>query len=386
MTFRIVLLLFFCIFFSACKDDVKAKTAPMEQYTMGIEPVPKNMNIYKKKGFVKYTKIIAPNGKPIRIFAQDEITNEQMLRAKNILQHYLNSYKTCDKTQVANKMAQNKAVLLLANGKDEGIDLGVDGQPLYHDEIQVEGSKWYVEQDYEHRDASFEEILHLVHDTGIGVDGKNSNPGAKPALQQKIRAAQKYALANKIWGLNSANWIEELEQDNSLSQEYLAALIDAYYGLWGAWQEDKKTSMWGIYTPRDRKDIAKEDKLGQKIVDDDFFQPYLTYNARISKSFKGTFWLKFNPKIPYTHHARYLKDITLLGKNNTNVRVNELDNIVTGNDGINTVIFSGNFDEYDISTKDKTITVKDNTKNRDGTNYLSNIEKLQFSDKIKLIK
>ena len=34
----------------------------------------------------------------------------------------------------------------------------------------VEGDDWFVGCDYDHRDAAFEEILHLVHDNGIGID------------------------------------------------------------------------------------------------------------------------------------------------------------------------------------------------------------------------
>ena len=34
-------------------------------------------------------------------------------------------------------------------------------------------------------------------------------------------------------GPENASWVAELTQENSLSQEYLAAVIDAYYGLWG---------------------------------------------------------------------------------------------------------------------------------------------------------
>jgi hypothetical protein len=76
-----------------------------------------------------------------------------------------------------------------------------------------------------------------------------------------------------------------------------------------------------------------------------------------------------------------LKDITLLGSNNTAVRINELDNFITGNVGINTVIFSGNSEEYDIQTgQDETI-ITDSITDRDGKNRVRQIEKLEFADK-----
>ena len=199
--------------------------------------------------FDRYTKVTAPNGGAIHIVAQHQITNEQLIRCRNILEHYLKDYPDSvygkDKSDIANKMVENNAVLTLLNGQDDGnlINLirvgisGIFGQALFYNEIQVEGHDWYVDQNYNHRDASYEEILHFVHDNGIGVDGHNSLPGAMPDFQKEIRAAQINGQKNGIWasGEREQDWIQELEEENSLSQEYLASVIDSYYGLWGAW-------------------------------------------------------------------------------------------------------------------------------------------------------
>jgi len=45
--------------------------------------------------------------------------------------------------------------------------------------------------------------------------------------------------------------------------------------------------------------------------------------------------------VKYTHHSQYLKDITLTGTNDSNIIINQLDNNITGNTGVNTVTFSG---------------------------------------------
>lgn len=333
---------------------------------------------YFDAGFTRSLKLTTPNGGSIMIYAQNRISEQQLIRAKNVLSFYLTNYKTSKKEGVANAMAKNGATLLLMNGKDEGAEPPVSGQPLYEEEIQVEGGDWYIKQNYEHRDASYEEILHLVHDTGIGVDVNGKNNGAMPELQKKIRAAQVNALSKKIWTPN-ANTVAEWKNENSLSQEYLASLIDAYYGLWGAWKENVKKSMWGMYEPHDRVEIKSEDPEGQKVIDDDFFPPYITYNAQIDKNFNGTFSLKFDSSLPYTYHSRYLKDITLAGTNDVKVKVNELDNDITGNDGKNTVIFSGNHDDYDISRENGKVIVTDK-KGRDGKNTLQKIQILKFAD------
>ncbi len=373
-------------FFTACKKETLTSQAPGELNDMlGIEAVPTSLGNSYTSNFNRYTKVIAPNGKAIHIVAQSNIREEQIIRCRNILTHYLTDLEGAqfgsDKGAIANKMADNNAILTLLNGKDDGNNsVEVDGQPLYEEEIQVEGHTWYVNQDYNHRDAAYEEILHLVHDYGIGVDGSNSNPGAAPEFQSAIRAAQKNALDNQLWGIGAADWIKELSNENSLTQEYLAALIDSYYGLWGAFTENPTHGMWGIYVAKTRAEIATEDPMGKELVSNKFFHSYLTYNARIDAGFSGTFSLRFDATIPYTHHSRYLKDITLLGNNNTNVTVNELDNDITGNEGINTVNFSGNIEEYEIVTAGNITTVRDKMADRDGTNMLKKIAHLQFVD------
>jgi len=363
---------------------------------LGITTVPTSLGTDYTSNFISYTNVSTPNGGSIHIVAQNLITNEQIVRCRGILEHYLKNYPGstygADKSAVANKMADNGAVLTLLNGQDDGSNnVQVNGQPLFQNEIQVEGQSWYTNQNYEHRDATYEEILHLVHDYGIGINGPNTLPGALPAYQTEIRAAQDNADNGfAIWpvGGNAGGvqgWYNELTAENSLSQEYLASLIDSYYGLWGAWSDANEPisathGMWGLYVAKTRSEIITEDPTGQGLLNNKFFHPYITYNARIDSNFSGTFSLKYDAGIKYSNHSRYLKDITLLGANNTNVHVNELDNDITGNIGSNTIIFDGNYSEYSVNTTSEVTTVTDNTANRNGSNILINVEKLQFTD------
>ncbi|MGF1715362.1 hypothetical protein L4D08_10780 [Photobacterium chitinilyticum] len=359
---------------------------------LGINQVPAALaETYSHQlGFNRYTKVKAPNGKAIHIIAQDKLSDNQIVRARSVLEHFLTPYPGseygADKTAVANMMTENNATLLLLNGIDDGSNRAaeLDGQPLYQSEIQVEGHRWYIEQNYDHRDATFEEILHLVHDTGIGVDQYERFYGALPAYQAEIRNAQVSALASNLWGVGSENqaWIQELSAENSLSQEYLAAVVDSYYGLWGAWSESSSYGMWGLYVAKNRSEIMSEDKLGAQLMDNRFFHPYLTYNARIDEGFSGDFSLRIDPSKPYTHHSQYLKDVTLTGSHDSNVVVNELDNNITGNHGFNKVIFSGEFAQYRISRKQEgNVVISDLVDNRDGVNMLNKIEQLVFADK-----
>lgn len=388
-------ILIFLLSIGCSGPDTKA-TSPKQQTTpstnqstsLGIETaMPTSLGNDYVKNFNRYTKVVAPNGKAIHIVAQDQITDNQIVRARNVLAHYLtnlpDSLYGSDKSAVANKMTENNAILLLLNGEDDGTNPASElgGQPLYQNELQVEGHSWYINQNYEHRDATFEEILHLVHDTGIGVDQNPNFVGALPNFQNEIRAAQQNALSNNLWGIEQTDWIDELTNENSLSQEYLAAVIDTYYGLWGAWPESSSHGMYGIYVAKTREEITTEDPMGAGLLKNKFFHSYLTYNARIDADFEGTFSLSFDENLPYTHHSQYLKDITLTGHKDTNVHANQRDNQITGNTGTNTVIFSGSFSEYSINqTNPEKIIITDQQAGRDGTNTLTNIEKLQFAD------
>ena len=376
------------LFIFSCSND-NSENQPIGQANpeLGIENIiPSNLGKEYSANFNRYTKVVTPNGGKIHIVAQSNLSDEQIVRARSTLEHFLKNYPGSkygnNKSELANKMAENGAILTLLNGQDDGNNpVEVNGQALFENEIQVEGHPWYINQDYNnHRDATYEEILHLVHDYGIGIDGHNSFPGAMPKYQSEIRQAQKNALSTNSWGIGADKWINELTDENSLTQEYLAALIDSYYGLWGGWTDSNTHGMWGIYVAKTRNEIFLEDPVGGEIMNNKFFHPYLTYNARIDSSFNGIFSLKFDSLKPYTNHSQYLKDITLLGNNDTSVYINQLDNNITGNKGTNTVIFNGNSSEYIIDITDIEISVTDKVSNRDGVNILKEIEKIKFTD------
>ena len=376
------------LFIFSCSND-NSENQPIGQANpeLGIENIiPSNLGKEYSANFNRYTKVVTPNGGKIHIVAQSNLSDEQIVRARSTLEHFLKNYPGSkygnNKFELANKMAENGAILTLLNGQDDGNNpVEVNGQALFENEIQVEGHPWYINQDYNnHRDATYEEILHLVHDYGIGIDGHNSFPGAMPKYQSEIRQAQKNALSTNLWGIGADRWINELTDENSLTQEYLAALIDSYYGLWGGWTDSNTHGMWGIYVAKTRNEIFLEDPVGGEIMNNKFFHPYLTYNARIDSSFNGVFSLKFDSLKPYTNHSQYLKDITLLGNNDTSVYINQLDNNIIGNKGTNTVIFNGNSSEYIIDITDIEISVTDKVSDRDGINILKEIEKIKFTD------
>lgn len=75
-----------------------------------------------RRNYQKFIAYTAPNGREILLVATDEVSDEQLLRAYNILDFYLTnvpgSEYGADKSAVANAMADNEAVLNLPGGSD----------------------------------------------------------------------------------------------------------------------------------------------------------------------------------------------------------------------------------------------------------------------------
>jgi hypothetical protein len=376
-------------FSTDCSEDIARGSE------LGITEIPDSMSAYKH-AYCKYTAVVAPNGKPIHIFAQNEISNDQLIFARDILAFYLEDVPGkeygADKSAIAATMTENGAILVMRNGYDGKFRLnirGLRGQSLYDEEVLPIGTPEYLDTDG-YRDASFEEIIHMVQDTGIGIDIEGYDKGAAPEFQKEIRAALNNAhFTNKLWGHGNerrARWIAELTEEGSLTQEYLAAIVDSYYGLWGA-NKTRETGIGG-YVVKTRMAIAEKDPMGYAIMEK-FFNPYLTFNARIDSRFEGTFSLTFDAAVPYTNKSQYLVNAILTGDKNSNLTGNDQDNQLSGNsgknildgrDGNDTVIFSAPSNQYTISRSEDGIIIEDSVSSRDGTVTLISIEQLQFTN------
>ena len=85
----------------------------------GIVDLPEDMPKELAAVFVRYTKVVAPNGNPIHVFAQDGWSDERIVKARKVLEHMLTDVPGTqyghDKTAVANAMADNRATLVLFN-------------------------------------------------------------------------------------------------------------------------------------------------------------------------------------------------------------------------------------------------------------------------------
>jgi hypothetical protein len=375
----------------ADQPDIPAPTGkehPTCSAPYPVVPVPADKTQWISQGFTRMTQVTAPGGGTIDIIAQDKVTDQMIVRAKNILEFFLttvpDSVYGAAKADVANKMAQNKALLMLPNGShEEGNEPNLPGQPLYQNEMTVEGSDWYMNNDFEHRDASFEEIFHLVHDAGIGT----WLPGALPAYQDELLTEAKLAIEDGRWGIPVdpfvKDWLEELAQEDSLAQEYIASVIDSYYGYWGPWTE-APGGMWGIYIAKTRAEVASKDPAGKTLLEK-FLSPWLTYEAWIAAEHEGMFSMTFDPSEPYTYKSQYLLNARLTGTNGASLRGNDQENVLRGNEANNTIDGMGGDDTLVCCQSRAAYTFEKDgggfiVTGPDGIDTIKNIEFVHFAD------
>ena len=345
----------------------------------------------------KYIAYTAPNKKNIFIVASKDVTDTQVLYAYSVLSNYLNSDNGYDMDALANKIADSGNYIVMPGGADGSSStpfFALKGQPLYYAEVAAPGSQWFMENDYTHRDATFEEILHFTHDYGIGT---TSNPGVFPTFSEEIKVATFNALPSDkaLWGIEGlwgsqvgeepqTNWLLELEKEGSLEQEYLASVIDSYYGLWEAYDE-VEGGMWGMYVAKGREDIYSLDTIGSELLP--YFNEYITSMITLDSSFFGDFHLSLNESLLYTYKSQYYVNVRLTGSNNINLYGNAQDNIFIGNNGDNIIdgVAGSNIVQYDEASQNFLITVQQNstivTNSTTGTtDTLYNINIIRFTD------
>jgi hypothetical protein len=180
-----------------------------------------------------------------------------------------------------------------------------------------------------------------------------------------------------------AEWIAELEREDSLAQEYIASVIDSYYGLWGPWDADDG-GMWGVYIAKTREEMATLDSAGLALLEQ-FLPPYIPTEIRLDSALDQDFTLTFSESSPYTHKSRYFLNVTLTGTHGIALTGNDQDNFLRGNvgdnaldggDGEDTAIYCQNRAAYTL-TQDGESTLVEGEEGRD---TLSHIEWLHFAD------
>jgi hypothetical protein len=336
-----------------------------------------HINPRYQKNHDRYMMFVPENGIPFFLLIQKGVSEARVIRSKEILEFFLTdvpgSQYGHDKTEVANKMGENGAVLLLLTGahRDPNNLPGnqLPGQELYESETPVPGDEWYMTQVRAHRDAGFEEILHLVQDNGIGA----TSDGALEEFESEIASAVD---ENAKKGLLTLR-----EGFDSNSQEYFAGIVDCYYGLLDAIGRERSFGRYRLIT---RQKVIEQDPLGHGIITK-FLPPNIGHPFSLDPKFSGTFKMHLSAE-KYTRRSQYLLHLRITGTNDVNVVGNAHENIIIenpgnnridGTQGIDIVFYERAYNGFTINMANGIIQVQGS-----GTDSLENIEYIVFKDAV----
>lgn len=254
-TIRITLfLVFVCFFTISCKKEKLFNEINQLTGTDVIEINSSNVSGNIGKIFSKYIYLTAPNGKRIHVFGTSGVSDAQMKYARKIFNSYFTTngelYSSSAKTIIANSMGNKRTALVFFDTQEQYeanigkvSSIGFNVQDLYASESLNSGN----------RDASYEEILHLVHNYGIA-----------PTLfefQHRLQQANDNAIANGIW----TPWGDLPKAD--YEDEYFAGLMDTYLNLW---KGTGSSFGGGSYLPSSKEEMKTRDPNGYKLIRDLF--------------------------------------------------------------------------------------------------------------------
>jgi len=355
----------------------------------GIVNLPASVHPTITNVFARYTKIVADNGNPVHFLIHQNVPNAKVTHARRILEQHMGDVPGTvfgsDKQALRDSMGNLRATMVLfpTPGSFGGSQVNqfmntyeAPIQDLLGEEIILPGSSQYVGQN-PRRDASYEELVHLMHGYGLIP--------TMPALQSLIVAASNHAVSSGFYnpppGLPPAD----------IPFEYLAFTMETWYGMW---QHEPNN---GEYIFSSRTEMESGDPNIVAILEG-FFPPYHSHRAEVVASFSGTFHARVASNLEYSFKSRYLNHVELLGTANTALRGNQEDGTLLGNAGNNRMQGAGGQDhldgqagfdtgdyigpiaDYNVYLMDGSLTVEDTQTNRDGLDRLINFEQLQFID------
>lgn len=347
-------------------------------------PTPASETAFIEAGLTRMLTLSMPNGGLVRFVAQAGVSDAQLLRVRRVFRFYLSDAPGtrygADKTTVAEALSARRATLVYFNTEADA-QRAQNGplqrtqaalQDLYATESPIEGSRDYLDSTV--RDATYEELFHLLHGAGIQP--------ALSAYQAQIEAATQAALRNNVWTPSPAQ-LAEWRAEGSESFEYIISVIDVYYGLW---EHAPPPSFDGEYQPSTRASLSRMDPLGLDAVRA-FLPEHVDHWVDLDSSFEGTFHLTLDPSLPYTLKSQHLRNVGLTGTASASIAGNALNNTLRGNIGPNTLDGAGGEDTVVYCAPRSRFAIRNEgsgvrVAGPEGTDLLRNIEHIHFSDRV----
>ncbi len=362
-----------------------------ESDNYGVATLPADAGTEINKFFDKYTRVVAPNGNYIHLFAPNSVTAFELARQREVLIGILKDHPGSphgdDKSYITNYLAdQNSCVMYFNSEADlkevtEGVLLiaPIDIHPILFEEIFSEGSPTFINANSV--DKSMTKLMRMVLRSGVA----NTDYG----YNSEVYNAANNARNNSVWIPNN---VDTLLAQGTIGWSYITMLLEVYYGQW----EKSGIVNGGEYLYPDRANLSS-DQIGLDAIEV-FFQDYVPYKILVDPDFSADFEMEFSAGTDYTYRSQYFSDVSIeysLCQNinanlyNNHLFGNSLDNTfegkngddwMDGNDGFDIAIFSGNRNDYLINTNAGITVIQDTVPNRDGLDSLINFERLQFQD------
>ncbi len=363
----------------------------------GIVQLPEDIDSLFKGVADYYTHVNTSNGDVIPILAQENFTHSQIIHVRDVLKSLLKdnpgSLFGSDKSNISNAIGASNAIIFLLNDESEYensslanlFEFGVGGQDILAVEVFPENSNEYIQSSY--RNATYEEVLHFIHNYGIKL--------AEPYMQDLIIEAMQIAITNQVYSP-----LDDIAADD-YGDEYLAMGLECFYGIWAHDPNNNGFSGDREYSFINRQQMEQGDPALYRIVSEYFGETW-NYTPILNPILSTSFSMKLDTSLDYTFRSQYLRnlsavgdiDLSIIGNNYSNVIIgNSGNNIITpfsgtdtlfGNNGTDKAIFQGPWEQYFIEPilDSNSFRIVDVMYQRDGLNILHGFEEFEFAGEL----
>ena len=360
----------------------------------GIVQLPENIDSLFKEVADYYTHVDTPDGDIIPILAQENFSQSQIIHVRDVLNSLLKDVPGAsfgnDKSNISNAIGASNAIIFLLNDESEYenssllnlYEFGVGGQDLLATEVFPETSNEYIQSS--RRNATYEEVLHFVHNYGIKI--------AEPYMQNLIVEAMQTAIENQVYAP-----LNDISPDD-YADEYFALGLECFYGIWAHDPNSDGFSGDREYSFINRLQMEQGDPALYRIISEYFGETW-NYTPKLNLMMGASFSMQPDTSLDYTFRSQYLRNITAVGNSDLSIAGNNYSNVITGNSGDNTIapfsgsdtlfggggndkaIFQGPWEQYFIEPilDSNSFRIIDVMYQRDGLNILHDFEEFEFA-------
>lgn len=365
----------------------------------GVVVLPPEVDDRIRAVFDKYADLEASNGKRVHFLGQPGVADGTLFRVKAVFEQLVadhpGSALGADKSAILDRVASLGTTIVVVETEQafdvsdqsvaefvsffDGLYASVDGS-----DVVLEGSPEYLLPD---------PAIDMTLDATAGILLRFGLGATVPQFAQALASAR---VAAEIDGLYRP---AVMEPQGTADARYLGLVLSVYYGVWGHDPHGDGTAGDGSsYDFCSRAALEAGDPDAFTLIES-FFAPCQTFPAYLDDAFSGTFEMRFDPALAYTHRSRYLERAGFRGLSTGRINGNELDNVFLGGDladrfegrggndriegdlGADEAFFSGPRADYTIEAVDETVTrVTDTVPGRDGSDDVRQIRRLHFSD------